>query len=63
MIFKSTKKVAQFKPISLAQFDPIYPIMGVVAKCVFDCWAIHIEMNGGYPKFNDKNNAPKFSKL
>lgn len=38
-------------------------IMGEVAKCEYDCWAIHIEINGRYPKFNDKSNTPKYSKL
>ncbi|GAL65855.1 hypothetical protein [Jejuia pallidilutea] len=37
-------------------------IMGEVAKCEYDCWAIYIEKNGKYPKFNDMSNAPKFSK-
>jgi len=37
-------------------------IMGEVAKCEYDCWAIYIENNGRYPKFNNKSNAPKFSK-
>ena len=37
-------------------------IMGAVAKCEYDCWAIYIENNGRYPKFNDMNNAPKYSK-
>ncbi len=37
-------------------------IMGEVAKCEYDCWAIYIENNGRYPKFNDMSNAPKFSK-
>jgi hypothetical protein len=36
-------------------------IMGEVAKCEYDCWAIYIEKFGRYPKFNDKSNAPKFS--
>ena len=38
-------------------------IMGEVAKCEYDCWAIYIEKNGKYPKFNDMSNAPKFSKI
>ena len=37
-------------------------IMGEVAKCEYDCWAVYIENNGRYPKFNDMGNAPKFSK-
>lgn len=37
-------------------------IMGEVAKCEYDCWAIYIENNGRYPKFNDMSNAPKYSK-
>ena len=36
-------------------------IMGEVAKCEYDCWAIYIEENGRLPKFNDKKNAPKYS--
>ena len=36
-------------------------IMGEVAKCEYDCWAIYIEKNGKYPKFNDMSNAPKYS--
>ena len=36
-------------------------IMGEVAKCEYDCWAIYIENNGRYPKFNDKSNSPKYS--
>ncbi len=36
-------------------------IMGEVAKCEYDCWAIYIEKFGSYPKFNDMNNAPKYS--
>ncbi len=38
-------------------------IMGEVAKCEYDCWASYIEINGNYPKFNDKSNAPKYSLL
>lgn len=37
-------------------------IMGEVAKCEYDCWAIYIENNGRYPKFNDMSNSPKYSK-
>ena len=37
-------------------------VMGEVAKCEYDCWAIYIENNGRYPKFNDMSNAPKYSK-
>ena len=37
--------------------------MGEVAKCEYDCWAIYIENNGRYPKFNDMSNAPIFSKI
>lgn len=37
-------------------------IMGEVTKCEYDCWAIYIENNGRYPKFNDIKTAPKFSK-
>lgn len=36
-------------------------VMGDVAKCEWDCWAICIEKTGGYPKFNDKKIAPKHS--
>tara|TARA_R110001583_G_scaffold91457_2_gene233495 strand:+ start:3536 stop:4000 length:465 start_codon:yes stop_codon:yes gene_type:complete len=36
-------------------------IMGDVAKCEYDCWAAYIEINGNYPKFNNKSNAPKYS--
>tara|TARA_R110001583_G_scaffold92594_4_gene235173 strand:+ start:92 stop:556 length:465 start_codon:yes stop_codon:yes gene_type:complete len=36
-------------------------IMGEVAKCEYDCWAIYIEKFGSYPKFNDMSNAPKYS--
>jgi len=36
-------------------------IMGEVAKCEYVCWAIYIENNGRYPKFNDIRNAPKYS--
>ncbi len=38
-------------------------IMGEVAQCEYDCWAIFIERNGRFPKFNDKKNAPKYSKM
>ncbi|OIQ27987.1 MAG: hypothetical protein BM564_11370 [Bacteroidetes bacterium MedPE-SWsnd-G2] len=37
-------------------------IMGKVAKCEYDFWAAYIEENGRYPKFNDKNVSPKYSK-
>jgi hypothetical protein len=37
-------------------------IMGDVAKCEYDCWATYIEIIGRYPKFNDMNNSPKYSK-
>lgn len=36
-------------------------IMGDVAKCEWVCWAIYIENNDRYPKFNDKNKSPKHS--
>jgi len=36
-------------------------IMGEVAKCEYDCWAIYIEKHGRYPKFNDKKESPKYS--
>ncbi len=36
-------------------------IMGEVAKFEYDCWAIYIENNGRYPRFNDMCNAPKYS--
>jgi len=38
-------------------------IMGKVTKCEYDCWALYIENNGRYPKFNDMKNAPKYSKM
>ncbi|MDP3314076.1 hypothetical protein [Lutibacter sp.] len=38
-------------------------IMGEVAKCEYDCWAAYIEKFGRYPKFNDKTNASKYSKI
>ncbi|GGK53635.1 MULTISPECIES: hypothetical protein [Flavobacteriaceae] len=38
-------------------------IMGEITKCEYDCWAMYIENNGRFPKFNDKNNALKFSKI
>lgn len=37
--------------------------MGEVTKYEYDCWAIYIENNDRYPKFNDLSNAPKYSKM
>ncbi|MFK5982733.1 MAG: hypothetical protein QM499_07460 [Flavobacteriaceae bacterium] len=37
-------------------------IMGEVAKCEYDCWAIYIEKFGSYPKFNNQKTAPKYSR-
>lgn len=38
-------------------------IMGEVAKCEYDCWAIYVEKFGRYPRFNDIKKSPKFSKI
>ena len=37
-------------------------IMGDVAKCEYDCWAIYIEKYGRLPKFNNQKDSPKYSK-
>ena len=37
-------------------------VMGEVAKCEYDCWALYVEKNGRLPIFNDKKISPKFSK-
>lgn len=34
-------------------------IMGKVAKCEYDCFALYVEAHGRLPEFNDKNRSPK----
>jgi hypothetical protein len=36
-------------------------IMGEVAKCEYDCWAIYLTKFGVFPKFDSKNKSPKYS--
>jgi hypothetical protein len=36
-------------------------IMGEVAKFEYDCFAEFVKIYGSLPKFNDKENAPKYS--
>jgi hypothetical protein len=35
-------------------------IMGEVAKCEYDCWAIYLENFDRLPKFNDVKKSPKY---
>jgi hypothetical protein len=37
-------------------------VMGNVAKAEYECWATFVEAHKRLPKYNDKKNAPKFSK-
>lgn len=54
--------ICSFKCDTKKRTPNVLRIMGEVAKCEYDCWAIYIENNGRYPKFNDMSNAPKYSK-
>lgn len=38
-------------------------VMGNVAKAEYECWAQFVTIFKRLPKYNDKKNAPKFSKL
>ena len=36
-----------------------FRVMGDVAKCEYECFAIYVEAHGHLPEFNDKKRSPK----